>query len=258
MDTRPHRPGQGPLSLALVVDHAQGMLRLGFVRVAVVALILFVPPALLTAAVEAFAEDRPNLFPGGGSLLALGVAAVFRLMGPVIFAGYLDEAVGSEYFHARRHSFRDVLRSLPWVRLLIADLIVVIGASVGLAVFIVPGIIFYLFFGLVGPVIVQERRAVRDAFRRTAKLPAGRRWCPSSCWCSCRWLPSRSSTRPPAARCTTREFGARVIIEWLIAAVIGGTVGLLEVGLATELMARHPEPTPVARLEATIGTVDQP
>ena len=257
MDTLPHRPGQGPLSLALVVDHAQGMLRLGLMRVAVVALILFVPPALLTAAVEAFAEDRPNLFPGGGSLLALGVAAVFRLMGPVIFAGYLDEAVGSEYFHARRHSFRDVLRSLPWVRLLIADLIVVIGASVGLAVFIVPGIIFYLFFGLVGPVIVQERRAVRDAFRRTARI-------------------SRTALVPivvlvlvpvvaeqvlhaAASRAVHDQgIGARVIIEWLIAAVIGGTVGLLEVGLATELMARHPEPTPVARLEATIGTVDHP
>lgn len=235
------RAGLGPLTLALVVRHAGGMLRLGYLRVAVVAGMLFVPPAVMSVLVERFLDARPDLVPGFGVLLAVVVTAVFRLFGPVVFAGYLDEAVGLEYFKGHRLRFSEVLRKLPWIPLLVADVIVVVGVSVGLALLIVPGLVFYGLFGLVGPVMVQEHRGVRDALGRTFRI-------------------SRTAVVaiimlvivPVAAEQVIHELVFRaahggalpvqILLEWLVAAVVGGTVGLLEVALATELMARNPEP----------------
>ena len=34
--------------------------------------------------------------------------------------------------------------------------------------------------------------------------------------------------------------GVQVTVEWIVAIVVGGTLGLLEVALAAELMVRHP------------------
>jgi hypothetical protein len=233
------RPGHGPLTFTLIVGHAWGMLRLGFGRVAFVALILFMPPAILGAFLQGVVEAEAEGVPGA-ALLALGIAVVFRLFGPVVFAGYLDEAVGTEYFEGRRIGFPDVLRTLPWLKLLAADLVVVIGTSLGVALLIVPGLIFYAFFGLVGPVIVQERRGLRDAFGRTFRIsrPAivpiiGLVVVPVALEQLVHEVAHRAVDRGAVA--------AELVVEWLVAAVVGGIVGLLEVALATELMARDPE-----------------
>ncbi len=124
--------------------------------------------------------------------------------------------------------------------LLAADLIVVAGASIGLALLVVPGLAFYVCFGLVGPVMVQERRGIMGSFGRTLRI-------------------SRTAVVPvvllvlvpltaeqlihEAAYRAVHDQAAhiRIIVEWLVAAAVGGTVGLLEVALATELMARNPE-----------------
>lgn len=235
-----HRAGEGPLTYRLILGHARGMLRIGYLRVAIVAMILFVPPAILSATLERLAEQRFDLLGDGRVLLAIAIGALFRLFGPVVFAGYLDEAVGSEYFKGRRQHLGEVLRSLPWLSLLAADLIVVAGASIGLALLVVPGLAFYACFGLVGPVMVQERRGIRQSFGRTYRI-------------------SRTAIVPVvvlvlvplAAEVAIHEAAyravhdqaahIRIIVEWLVAAAVGGTVGLLEVALATELMARNPE-----------------
>jgi flagellar biosynthesis protein FliR len=100
-----------------------------------------------------------------------------------------------------------------------------------------------MLFGLVGPVIVQEQRGIRDAFRRTlalsrkALLPIG-----------------ILVAVPTALEVLVHEIalgaihdqgpGARILVEWLLATVIRGAVGLLTVALAVELMARTPEAAP--------------
>lgn len=239
------KAGQGPLTLRLILHHALAMFRLGYLRVALVAMILFVPPAIVSTSLERLAEERLDLLLDGRVLVAIAVGAVFRLFGPVVFAGYLDEAVGSEYFKGRRQSLAEVLRSLPWLSLLAADLIVVAGASMGLALLVIPGLAFYTCFGLVGPVIVQERRGLRQSFGRTFRI-------------------SRTAIFPVvalvlvplAAEVTIHEAAyravhgetplVRIVVEWLVAALVGGAVGLLEVALATELMARNPEPATAA------------
>jgi len=238
---RGHRLGQGKLSASRVARDALGMLRQGFRRVVIVAAIVFAVPAVLTAALEYTAASAPPL---AGiavpiAVVAFGTATVLRLFGPVLYAGFLDEAVGKEYLFGEHETFTDVLRNLPWLRLAAADLIVLIGTSIGLALFIVPGIAFYALFGLVGPVIVQERLTLLDAFRRTFRLT--RTAIP---------VVLALVVVPVAAEHALHELalaalhdaglGVRVLAEWLVAVVVGATIGLLEVALAAELIARNP------------------
>jgi hypothetical protein len=239
------RAGEGELSYGRVLRQALGMLRAEFGRVAIVALILFVPPPLLIAALDGVREsleiDR-TIVQGAGLIISLLLVTTIRLFGPVVYAGYLEEAVGSEYFRGEKHRFRDVLKKLPWVRLVIAEIILVVGTTVGLALFVVPGIIFITVFVLVGPVIVQERLGVIAAFRRTYQLSR-------PVWKMVFILVvvfigvEHAVAELFHELLHDRSLVAQVGVEWAIAAVLGGTVGLLEVALATELIARRPATT---------------
>lgn len=242
-DPAGHGLGQGPLKISTVLRHARGMFALGRSRVALVAMVLFGFPALVTALVEAETETivaPPGLLTTVAIFGAVGIALVFLLIGPVLFAGYLDEAVGREYFVGHRSTFRDVLRTLPWLRLLLADLIVTVGSTIGLAFFVIPGVLIYMLFGLVGPVIVQEDRGLRDALRRTFRIS--------------RTAPGMLLLLvlvPTAFEVVLHEvllefahsagIGVEVFVEWILAAAVGGAIGLVEVALAAELMARNPE-----------------
>lgn len=232
--------GQGPLTYTRVLRSALGMFRIGYGRVAVIALILFVPPPLLIAALTGTLEsieEAPGLIPGLGFIIAVLVALTIRLMGPVVYAGYLEAAVGHEYFHGERIRFSRVLRSLPWVRLLVADLILVAGTVVGLGLFVLPGLVWLTLFTLVGPVIVQERLPVIAAFRRTYQLSR-------AAWKMIFLLVVVLLGLEHAAEEAMHQLlhesalGVQVLAEWVLAVLIGAIVGLTEVALATELMVR--------------------
>ena len=127
-----------------------------------------------------------------------------------------------------------------------ADVILVGGTAFGLALFVVPGIVFFTLFALVGPVIVQEGRGVLDSFRRTFRLSL-------AAWRMVLILVVVTVLIEHAVAELFHEvlhddpLALQVVAEWIIAASIGGVVGLIEVALATELMAR----TPLARVEGT-------
>jgi hypothetical protein len=227
-----------------VLRDALGMFRRHYRRVGVVALVLFVPPPLLAAILEPWRESLeadPGLIRGLGYILGLLVATMIRLFGPVVYAGYLDEAVGHEYYHGRRMRFGEVLRSLPWVKLVIADIILVGGVSIGLALFVLPGLIFMTLFALIGPVMVQERHGVISGFRRTFELSRG-------AWRMIVVLVVALLAVENGAHEIVHEMfhhsalSVQIITSWMVAALIGGIVGLVEVALASELMARSPLP----------------
>lgn len=234
--------GEGPLSYRRVLREAAAMFRRHYLRVALVAMIIFVPPPLLASALRGLRdslEADAGLIRGLGFAIGLLLTTLIRLLGPVVYAGYLDEAVGHEYFKGHRVRLTTVIRTLPWIRLLMADLILIIGAAVGLAVFVVPGIIWMTAFALVGPVIVQERHGLLDGFARTLRLSRG-------AWRMILVLVVGFIAVEVVIHELVHQtlhhsdFWLQVASTWLVAAVIGGIVGLIEVALATELMARDP------------------
>ena len=218
------------------------MFRQHYWRVALVALVLFVPPPLLAVLLGQWRESLeadPGLVRGLGYVIGLLTATMIRLFGPVVYAGYLDEAVGHEYFRGHRIRLRTIIRTLPWGRLVVADLILVVGTIVGLALFVVPGLIWLTFFGLIGPVLVQERLGVVDGFKRTFRLARGA-WLHIFVLVVLALAFENLVHELVHDRFHHSSIGLQVMSSWLVTAIIGGVVGLVEVALATELMARSP------------------
>src|SRR5262245_58466679 len=149
------------------------MLRGHWHRIAGAAFVFFVPTASLHIAAELvhdqYAESGgwPRYFLLTGFLLAV---TFIRFLGEVVFSGFLDMAVGDSYFRDEERSLMGVLRDLPWVPLVIVDIVVVTAAVIGLALFVIPGVLVYTFWGLAGPVVVQEGHRARDGLRRTAQI----------------------------------------------------------------------------------------
>lgn len=234
--------GEGTLTYDRVLRQAVGMFRIHWPRVAVVALVLFVPPPVLVALLDGLRrslEADPGLIAGLGFVAGLLMVTAIRLFGPVVYAGYLDEAVGREYFHGERQRFRQVLRSLPWVRLVLADVVLIVGTMVGLALFVIPGVVFATLFALVGPVIVQERLGLVDGFRRTAEL-ARHGWRMILVLVVGLIVLEHVLHEVAHELLHDDRLLIQVVAEWVVAAAVGGVVGLVEVALATELIARHP------------------
>jgi hypothetical protein len=241
MDSR--RAGDGPLTYGRILSQAWGMLRVHYWRVALVALIVFVPPQVLAVALRGLRESLQTgsgLVLGVGYLIGLAVVIFLRLAGPVVYAGYLDEAVGREYFSGHRTRFRAVLRALPWGPLVVADLVLIAGAVVGLALFVVPGVAWLTLFVLVGPVMVQEHHGVAAGFRRTLELSL-------HAWPKILLLVVSLLVVEQVVHETVHQLlhhhdlWLELAASWLVSAGVGGFVGLVEVALATELMARNPQ-----------------
>mgnify|MGYP001814067851 FL=1 len=234
--------GEGPLTYRRVLHEAWGMLRRHYLRVGLAALVLFVPPPFLAAALRGFREALeadPGLVRGLGYLIGLLTVTLVRLAGPVLYAGYLDEAVGHEYFRGHQVHVRTVLRTLPWGRLIVADVVLIVGATIGLVLFVVPGLVWLTLFALVGPVIVQERHGLIDGFGRTLRLSRDA-WPMILLLVVVLLLAELAIHEWVHHALHHHDFWIEVTASWLVSVFIGGFVGLVEVALATELMARNP------------------
>jgi hypothetical protein len=95
-------------------------------------------------------------------------------LGLTFYSGLLERLVGAVERGHEAPAVGQVLRTLPYVRLLVADCILwVLGGLASLA-FVIPGLIVTTLFALIGPLINMEDLSVRAAFRRSASLVAPR------------------------------------------------------------------------------------
>jgi hypothetical protein len=97
------------------------------------------------------------------------------LLGAVFLSGFLCRLVSTtEHAAAGRGAggsrIRDVLRSLPWGSLILADLLTALIVVAGLVALIIPGLIAITLLAVVGPVIELEHRHAVAGLRRSARL----------------------------------------------------------------------------------------
>jgi len=247
--TIPHAeapPGTGRLRPRLVLRYTRGMISGHWHRIAGAAFVFFVPTASLHIAAQLVHDQYAETGGWTRYLLLSGflLAVTFiRFLGEVVFAGFLDMAVGDSYFRNEERTLREVVRDLPWLSLVIVDVVVVTAAVIGLALFVIPGVLVYTFWGLAGPVVVQERHRARDGLRRTYQISR-------PYWKLVLVLVVIPLGLEHAAAHAVRDFVdqwgnlAIVLGEWFIAATMLGVIGVIDVALATELMARVPAATP--------------
>lgn len=224
-----------PLRGRDVLHTARRVYHRRFARVAGTALVIFGVLAVVDGALTSVAADTddPRL---RASLVG---AAAFVSFGSTFYAGLLDRLVGAHAFGHPEESFIAVLRSLRWGRLIIADTVLTLVTAAGSIFLLVPGLVAFTFFALVGPLINIEELTVAAAFRRSARLVRHHFW-----------LVAVLVTLPVAiegeleAIVELAAHGESLLVAFaahgLFGAIVGACVGLIEVTLAYELTARHP------------------
>jgi hypothetical protein len=159
----------------------------------------------------------------------------FSTAGLVLYAGMLDGVVGHHlHGHERLHVW-SALRTLPWGRLLAADVILIAATTVGAALFVVPGLIIFTLFCLVGPLVNIEDIGVAAAFRRSAALVRPRPW-PTLLVATIPTYVEITLLHGIQFETAERPYLVAFAIGAVIGATVGAIVGLLEVTLTYELL----------------------
>ncbi len=134
-------------------------------RVVVAALVVFSTTTLVDTLGEAF-KPRSVAFDIATSV---GTTLV-DLFGAAVFIGLMVAFVGQvEHGHEQR-AVGAILRSLPYRRLLSADLLTALLTAAGLVAFVLPGLAVFTLLALTGPVVELERAGVGASLRRSARL----------------------------------------------------------------------------------------
>ena len=206
-------------------------------------LVIYIPLGLLDAIgdqIEHVEVEKLDFFT---SLLLLGALAQFAAaaLGDQFYAGFVAAAVIEARARDRRHRILEIALTLPYGRLIVADLVITTGTTLGLALLIVPGIVFFTWFAVTTPVIKIERLGLRAAFLRSRRLVRGSFW-PVFLLLGGLYFVSNLLTST-AQDLAIRTIGDEFLGEWLAAVAMGVAVGpivaVATVVVALELIGLH-------------------
>jgi hypothetical protein len=202
--------------------------------------------AMLVFGVLGVAEARVDVGDDGSgssriTIVLLLLGALFAAAGSVAYPALLDRLIGDERHAHKEKSVWQIVRTLPYGRILGADLLVTALIVGGFVALIVPGLILMNLFALVGPLLTTEDLGVVAALRRSARLVRKHFW-----------LTFFLATLPLMVEEAIEEWVGRVgqdapllesiAVHALFGMLVAAGVGLVEVHLAERLAERHPEP----------------
>lgn len=142
------------------------------------AVAIFVPLGAIDALAAHVEVDSLNITNGLKLLAvmaAVGAITTTSLFGEVFFSGAVAISL-THPEHLNPPPLTKIARTLKYRRLVAVDLIYLFTVAAGFLLFVVPGVLAFVWLGLAGPVVEIERRTVRDALRRSWQLVHGRFW----------------------------------------------------------------------------------
>jgi hypothetical protein len=142
------------------------------------AVVVFVPLGLVHAIALESQLDSIG-FSAGFKLLTTIVAvlalAATGLVGEIFYTGAV--AIALTHPHGGRPpSLREIAGMVSYGPLIAVDLIYGALVALGFVLFVVPGVLVFVWFGLAAPVVEIEHRGIRAAFRRSIHLVRGKFW----------------------------------------------------------------------------------
>ena len=161
-----------PLPVREVVAAAARAGRRHLGLILAVAVVVSIATALAEIVVDEFI-DRANM---PLSIFGDLSASAVSILGTVLLSGFLSRIVGEAEHGQEPASFLQVMRHLPWSRLVRADLLVVVIVVIATLALVIPGLVAFTLLAVVGPVIEIENRKVVAALRRSAHLARQRFW----------------------------------------------------------------------------------
>jgi hypothetical protein len=178
-DRRTERGRKKPrVGILAVLAEAARMGRRHWWRILTVAVMVSAVTTLAELLIDELVPQDSRPWSVIGDLTASGLS----LLGAVFISGFLTKLIGHSLDSDKNHrpdngiSIRRVLATLPWGRLIGADLLVALVVVVGLVLLVIPGLILFNLLALVGPVIEVENRKIIDALKRSARLVRGHFW----------------------------------------------------------------------------------
>jgi hypothetical protein len=205
-------------------------------RVAIPAIIVFGTSAFGDTGLANWIDDQHQVFPW--VFLALAIEAVAAL-GLTFYAGLLDRLVGAVEQGREPPPLSEVLRTLPWFRLIVADLLLLFVAGLASGLLLVPGLIVYSYFAIVGPLVNMEGHRVLGAFRRSAQLIRGNFWIALTLVTLPIFI-EQEATFVTERLVHLESFWVIFVTHAVVGLVFGTVVGLLEVSLAERLVLAKP------------------
>lgn len=182
----PLRPlGLGEILAAAVLVVRRHLLPLGAVAIVVSGLSTAVTLGVMAASgsLSSYADRvwrddlltvKSSAIPGP-ILLAAGLGILVSTIGAPVVAGLASAYAGAEALGRSGTGAAAQRLAGRWMMLLGVAGAVGVLVSIGLAVFLVPGVIAYLVLALAAPVAVMERSGVQASMRRSALLTHGYR-----------------------------------------------------------------------------------
>ena len=240
-----------PISFGRIATDAWETFRSQPGRIIALAVLFFAPLALIDTLLTQWTHNFDSSHPGwlGAAVIAvLGIGGT-ALLGEILFVALLEQLVGEVHHGHEALPVWPLMRTLPWARLLLAELILL-----ALSVTLVGGIVGVTLFGIVGPVLRIERRKLFDGFERSARLT----WRHLA-------LVLMAVTAPLYAEHAVLEWvsagtahlslAADYALEVAVIVVVSTIVGLFEVALTYRLIHRYPPQAPGPSRAATIRRV---
>jgi hypothetical protein len=165
-------PQREALGVRAIVATAARAGRRNVWRVLAVALVVSLATAVTEIVVDNVVDPTNNLLSSGGFLSAQAVS----MFGTVLLAGFLCRLVSTDERRSHDVTIGRVLLTLPWVSLLVADVLASALFIAGLVALVIPGLVIFNLLAIVGPVIEIERRSAVSGLRRSARLVRPHFW----------------------------------------------------------------------------------
>jgi len=169
----PGRRAPARATIRSVVAAGLGTYRRCFGRVVVAALAVFAPIDLVvTLATEAAkdAAEKADMLSAVVWVSSSAVGVAGTTLSLILFAAVIDRIVAVDQHGGKDAPLRDILRSLPTMRLILAGTLATALILAGLVLLLVPGFMLMVLFCIVGPLIVIEDLRVWASLRRSARL----------------------------------------------------------------------------------------
>jgi len=137
-----------------------------FWRVAVPAVVVFGAAAVA----DAYGLRTIDRAKSSAATVASVVVIAVLALGETFYTGLLDGLVGRTERGHDPPKVLQVLRTLPYLRLIVADFVLTTVTGAAAVFLVVPGVVVFTLFGLVGPLINMEGLGVVSGFSRSFQL----------------------------------------------------------------------------------------
>lgn len=112
-------------------------------------------------------------FDPGDVLLNVALVLIFEVLVTELLAAASEKIVANDLHGTALPTMREFVRSVPWASLVLGALVYEVGVAVGLALFVLPGVMVAVWGVVTGPVIVAEGSRALQAPRRSRDLVRG-------------------------------------------------------------------------------------